>query len=253
MNPLKKVIAEGSPALGVVLSADSPLIAEYTGRTGFDWAMIDLQHGMSNWDTVSRSLHALEVGGMKGIVRVGWTDQMQIMRALDLGAVGVIVPMICTPEDARLAAQATHYPPRGIRSFGPIRNMTPAHITEADNVCILIIETAEALANLDEIVATPGVDGVMVGPMDLALSLGCDASFGAMQKEVVDAIGKMVEVCRKHGKISGCFALGPENADELLGRGVQMIALGADLFYILKGLQAEKEVANSLKKKHQKS
>jgi len=164
---------------------------------------------------------------------------MQIMRAMDLGALGVIVPMVSTGEQARIAAQATRYPPHGNRSFGPVRNYygAPGGAPQ-EPLCMVMIETAEAIDNLDAIAATPGVDGLFVGPVDLALALGLGAAL-AMPQQVIDAIGRVVEVCRKHGKISGCATLGMPNAKAMMDSGVQFLTLGSEVGLIRRGGAAD--------------
>jgi 4-hydroxy-2-oxoheptanedioate aldolase len=166
------------------------------------------------------------------------------MRAMDLGALGVVVPMVSTPDQARLAAEAIRYPPNGIRSFGMVRNYYGVQPTAFEPLCFVMIETAEGLRNLDAIAATPGVDGLFVGPIDLALSLGLPPVM-QMAPEVLSAIDEVVAACRKHGKISGSACLGVDNACALIERGVQYIAQGNDVGFIRRGAAAELEQLHS--------
>jgi 4-hydroxy-2-oxoheptanedioate aldolase len=212
-----------------------PVANELMGKAGYDWVILDTQHGGIGWDRLLGAMQALDLGGTRALVRVGWTDPMQIMRALDLGAIGVIVPMVSTAEQAQIAAEACRYPQHGIRSFGPVRNYyaAPGGAPE-DPLCFVMIETAAALDNLDAIAATPGVDGLFVGPVDLALSLGLGAAL-VMPDAVKAAVDRVIEVCRRTGRISGCAALGAPNAEELIGRGVQFLTLGADAGLVRRG------------------
>ena len=239
MDKVREAVAAGRPSFGAWATLGDTLAAEVLGKAGYDWVVLDTQHGGITWDKLLGAIQALDLGGTRALVRVGWTDPAQIMRALDLGALGVIVPMVSTAEQARTAAQATRYPPHGIRSFGPVRNYyaTPAG-PATEPLCFVMIETAEAMDNLDAIAATPGVDGLFVGPVDLALSLGLGAAL-VMPDAVLVAIDAVVAACRTHGKISGCAGLGMPNTKALMDRGVQFLTLGNDVGLIRRGAAAD--------------
>jgi 4-hydroxy-2-oxoheptanedioate aldolase len=228
LDPIRAAIAAGVPTFGTWLSLADPVAAELIGKAGFDWVIADAQHGGITFDKLLTVLQALDLGGTPALVRVGWVDPPQIMRALDLGALGVVVPMVSTAEQARAAAEACRYPPDGNRSFGPVR---ASHLSAGgggpDPLCLVMIETAEGIANVDAIAATPGVDGLFVGPVDLALALGLGPAF-EMPDRVFEAIDEVVAACRRHGKISGCAALGPSNAKALMARGVHFLPLMSD-------------------------
>lgn len=233
MDRVREAVAAGRPTFGAWVTLGDTISAELMGKAGYDWVILDTQHGGVTWDAMLGLVQALDLGGTRALVRVGWTDQMQIMRAMDVGALGVIVPMVSTPEQAAFAAQAVRYPPHGIRSFGPVRNYYGAPGgTPEEPLCLVMIETAEALDNLDAIAATPGVDGLFVGPVDLALSLGLGPAF-VMPEPVLAGIDAVVAACRRHGVISGCAALG--NAGELAARGVQFLTLGSDAGMVRRG------------------
>lgn len=242
MDKIREAVKAGRATFGSWVSIGDYVSVEMMGRAGFDWVILDTQHGGIHWGNILPALQALDLGGTRALVRLGWTDPMQIMRALDLGALGVIVPMVSNAEQARIAAQATRYPPHGNRSFGTVRNFYGDTATAAEPVCMVMIETAEAMANLDAIAATPGVDGLFVGPMDLALSLGLPASF-QMHERVFQAIDEIVAVCKRHGKISGCAGLGAQNAKQLMERGVQFLTLGSDAGFVRRGAAADVEEA----------
>jgi 4-hydroxy-2-oxoheptanedioate aldolase len=231
VDEVRKAIAAGRPAFAAWMSLADPLAADALARAGYDCIIPDAQHGGITWENLLPALLALDLHQARAVVRVPWLDQAQIMRAFDLGAMGVIVPMVSTPAQAKLAADACRYPPQGIRSFGPVRNYYAAQPASFEPLCLVMIETAEAMQNLDAIAATPGVDGLFVGPVDLGLSLGLGISL-QMGPEVLGAIDEVVAACRRHGKISGSASLGLANAAELAGRGVQFIAQGADLGFL---------------------
>jgi 4-hydroxy-2-oxoheptanedioate aldolase len=239
MGKVREALAAGRPSYGSWVTLDSALGAEVMGKAGFDWLILDCQHGAVHVGNLLSLIQAVELGGTRAIVRVGWNDESQIMRALDLGAYGVIVPMVSTPEEARRAAAAVCYPPAGIRSFGKVRSYyTAVGQDEPEPLCLVMIETAEAMQNLDEIAATPGVDGLFVGPMDLAISLGLGPAM-PMTAEVLAAAGDVIAVCRKHGKISGSATLGADNARQLVEMGLTFVPLGNDTGFIRRGATAQ--------------
>jgi len=238
MDKVREAVAAGLPTFGGWVSLGDPLCAEMMGKAGFDWVILDAQHGAVTWDNMLSLIQALDLGGTRSLVRVGWNDPMQIMRAMDLGALGVVVPLVSNAEEARIAAQAIRYPPHGVRSFGPLRNYyaTPTGPPE-EPLCFVMIETAEALDNLDAIAATPGVDGLFIGPVDLAYSLGLGLRF-AMPDQVTEAVKAVVATCRRHGVISGCAA-GMPGAKTLMDLGVQFLTVGSDTSFMRRAAAAD--------------
>ncbi|CAN7543841.1 aldolase/citrate lyase family protein [Phenylobacterium sp. LjRoot219] len=246
MDKVREAVAAGRPSFGVWVTLPDPISVEVIGRAGYDCAILDTQHGGITWDNLLPAIQALDLSATRAVVRVGGTDQVQIMRALDLGALGVIVPMVSTAAQARVAAEAMRYPPHGIRSFGPVRNYYGVQPVSFEPLCLVMIETAEGLANVEAIAATPGVDGLFVGPVDLALSLGLGPQL-QMGPEVLAAIDRVVAACRAHGKISGSASLGLANAGDLAARGVQFIAQGADVGFIRRAAAEELEKLRALR------
>ena len=251
-NAVRKAMAAGVPTFGTWQTIASSFTAEMLAKQGFDWLLIDTQHGGIAWESLGGIIQGVEVGGVRALVRVGWNDQRLIMRALDLGAAGVIVPMVSTAEDARHAAEAMRYPPAGVRSFGPIRQFYSTDAANSDVVCMVMIETAQALENLDAIAGTPGVDGLFVGPMDLALSLGRPLSM-TMPDEVLKAIDKIVAACEKAGIIAGSVSWNSQNAEELLARGVRFLTVGADISYLTNAARQDVEAIGKLRTRFKKT
>ena len=229
----------GPPAaFGTWVAIGNPLSAEMISRVGFDAAVIDLQHGGADEATLLPLLHALELAGTPALVRVRWPEPSAIMRAADLGAAGVIVPMVNSAAEADAAVAAIRLPPRGIRSFGPVRRWYAADGASTEPLCIVMIETAQALAEVAAIAATPGLDGLLVGPVDLALSLGHPASLD-MPAAVLDAVGAVADACRAHGLICASVSFGPDNAALQLARGVTFLASGSDAMFMTRAATAE--------------
>src|SRR5881397_2418321 len=168
-NRVKRMWQAGQAAVGGWLTVPSSFSAELMAQAGFDWLCVDMQHGVIDYQEAVT------------IVRVPWNEPGSIMKALDAGAYGVIVPIVNTAEEAKAAVSACRYPPRGIRSHGPIRAVLYGgrdYITRADEevLCIVQVETEESVRNLDKILAVPGVDAAYIGPADLSLSLGLTAA-----------------------------------------------------------------------------
>jgi 4-hydroxy-2-oxoheptanedioate aldolase len=246
MNEFLSQLIKG-PRFGTWLSLGDPLATEIMGAAGYDWVVLDTQHGAITWDRMLPAIQALNLFGARPFVRVAWNDPALLMRAMDLGAQGVVVPMVSTAEQARLAAQAIRYPPHGIRSYGPVRSSYMASgVPKEDAVCFVMIETAEALENLDEIAATPGVDGLFVGPVDLAYSLGVGPGF-QMPPEVLAACQRVVGVCKRHNLAPGCAGISPENVQLLMNHGMRALAFGSDAAHIRRGAAADRALIDQLK------
>jgi 4-hydroxy-2-oxoheptanedioate aldolase len=247
VNRIRQARAEGRPSFGAWSVLPGSLPAELMGRAGFDWVIIDTQHsGVAPGDLVSM-IQALELGGTTPVVRVPWTDPPTIMRVLDFGARGVIVPMVNTAGEAQAAAAAMRYPPQGIRSFGPTRAAygSPADANE-DVVLLVMIETSEALENVDEIAATPGVDGLFIGPVDLGLSMGLALDWTGSSPQILDAVDRVVAACARTGRFAGTVSSSPDHARELLRRGVSFVTLGADVGYLIAGVTRDGATMASL-------
>jgi 4-hydroxy-2-oxoheptanedioate aldolase len=240
LDKIRNALVTSTPSFGSWIAIADSVAVEVLGKAGYDWAILDTQHGGINWDNLLHLLQALDLGGTAGLVRVGWNDPMQIMRAMDLGAAGVVVPLVSTPEQALIAAQAIRYPPHGIRSFGPVRNYYATGADKGEPLCFVMIETAEALDNLDAIAATPGVDGLFVGPVDLALSLGLGLAL-TMPEQVLSKMDDVIAACRRHGKIAGVAALGLANAKVLAARGANFLTVSSDIGLLRRGAAADLE------------
>lgn len=246
MDKVRQAHAAGKPALGSWVTIGNGVSAELMGRAGLDFVALDGQHGGIDWHNMADTLRAVELGGTQTLVRVPWCTADYIMRTLDLGAGGVIVPMVSNAEQAAIAAQACRYPPHGNRSFGKVRSYYSPEGETIEPLCMVMIETAEAMDNLDAIAATPGVDGLFVGPVDLALSLGHGLSL-QMTDAILDACRKVVEAARRHGCIPGCAALGNDNVRQLSEIGMTVLAFGADSGFVRSGAAALVALARELR------
>jgi 4-hydroxy-2-oxoheptanedioate aldolase len=219
--------------IGGWCSIPSPFSAELMGRCGFDWVCIDTQHGVIGYDQMVPMLEALSITATPAFVRVPWNQPDHIMKALDAGAQGVIVPMVSTEEDAKAAVAAAKYPPVGMRSWGPIRAAldVPDYSPETANrrtIVAVMIETPGGVENLDAILAVPGVDAVYVGPSDLALGHGMTPTLAPTDPEHVKLIETIVDRCREHGVVAGIHCDSVETVRRWHARGYGMFTVGSD-------------------------
>ena len=235
MNRIRAELARSEPSLGCWCTLPGTWSAETLARAGFSWIVVDLQHGGPTWHDLLPVLQAVELGGAAPVVRVGRNTPEAIMRALDLGAAGVIVPMVDDAAAARAAAEAMRYPPLGNRSYGPLRHRRDVESANAEVLCLPMIETAAGLRNVEEIAATPGVDGLFLGPSDLALSLGLGLDPGLAQPEVLAGIDTVVAAARRNGVPVGTVAADAAHARDLLRRGVELVTLGSDKGFVAGG------------------
>lgn len=229
MATLAQKLAAGGRAFATWVALGNTYSAEVIGAGGYDCVVLDTQHGAIGWDQLGDLVRAIDLNKVPSLVRVGGVDAVQIMRALDLGAAGVIVPMVSTPEQAQAAVSATRYPPLGERSFGKVRTYYGSEQAEPEEpLCFVMIETAQALDNLAAIAAVDGVDGLFVGPVDLALAMGLGPVL--TEHEVVfAAIERIVKAAEVAGKISGSASFNALYSHRLLALGVQLVVQGSDL------------------------
>jgi 4-hydroxy-2-oxoheptanedioate aldolase len=245
-NPVLAAKEGGGKTVGIWLSLGNPIAAEILAGMGFDWVLIDMQHATSDWATVSAAVQAVELGGSCALVRVAWNSPELIMRALDLGAAGVVVPMVSKASDALRASEVVRYPPGGKRSFGTIRTFFSSNGQRPVPACIVMIETREGIDNVEAIAKTPGIDAIFTGPVDLAIDMGLPVSM-TMHDTVLREIEKTIAACTASGILCGCASLSRQNADDLLSRGVRFLSLGSDLGYLVKAAQEDAAYVASLK------
>ena len=234
--------------IGCWLSVANAYTAEAMARMGFDWLCVDLQHGIIDYTDLAYMLPAISNGDTTPLVRVPWNEPYQIMRVLDLGASGVIIPMVNNREEAEKAVAACRYPPEGNRSFGPIRAAMvggKGYAKEANEqiACLAMIETPEGIENVEEIVTTPGLTGVYIGPSDLALALGLPAYGVQPQEEHLETVKHILATCKKHGVVSGMHTSSLEYTKKYLDLGFNMVMLGSETAFMMR--TASKELAEA--------
>jgi 4-hydroxy-2-oxoheptanedioate aldolase len=219
------------------------LTAEAVQHSGADLLFIDGQHGMMGWDTVLRLVEGITPGRCPVLVRVPSQDPANLMHALDAGADGVIVPFVNTAAEAAAAARACRYPPSGSRSWGPTRRMARGDLdTEAANAsiaCIAMVETPEALANVAAIAAVPGIDGILLGANDLALTMATAERTAAQVRESEEyraAYAAVARACREAGIVAAAPGPSAEEALRAGGLGYRMLILPSDAAILRRGI-----------------
>lgn len=232
-HSIQSRLRAGEKAVNGWCALPSPVTAEIMGRQGFDLMTVDLQHGLIDYQMALTMLQVLQGLPAPVMVRVPWNEPGIIAKALDAGFAGLICPMINTADDARRLVQASRYAPMGARSFGPTRaNLVHgAGYAKTANTAVMVfamIETREALTNLDAILAVDGIDGVYVGPSDLGLSLGYEPTLDPSAAEVLEAIALIATRTKAAGRLAGIHTGSPEMIHRSFAQGYDFASLLTD-------------------------
>ena len=233
-NPLIESWKRGRSTLNGWLAIPHVSTAEVMAHQGWDSLTIDMQHGLSDYSAALAMLAGISTTDTVAMARVPWLDEGIIMRMLDAGCYGIICPMINSAEDARRFARACLYAPDGNRSFGPIRVGTyagPDYYKNANEEVLSIgmIETREALENLDSILDVEELKAIYIGPADLSLALGCTPKFDQEEKPVVEAIETVVAKAKAKGKWVGVHNATVGYAKRMVDLGADFVSVGSDL------------------------
>jgi 4-hydroxy-2-oxoheptanedioate aldolase len=233
-NRLQRIWREGGTVVNGWLHVPSSFSAEVMAHAEWDSLTIDMQHGPVDYESLVPMLQAISTTDTVPVVRVPWNDPGLIMRVLDAGCYAVICPLINTREEAEAFVGACRYPPEGYRSFGPYRATLYGgqDYTEHANetvVTMAMIETQEALDNLEEILSVEGLDAVFVGPSDLGQSLGYGPGTDRDEPEVVEAIESILAAAREHGLAAGIFTGTPEYASRMVEKGFRFVTISSDV------------------------
>jgi 2-keto-3-deoxy-L-rhamnonate aldolase RhmA len=235
VNPVKRHMREGAPTMGTWIQIGHPAVAEILANIGFDWIAVDCEHTDITTSQLADLLRAMGGRDVVPLVRVRENQTLAIRQPLDIGAMGVIVPLVNTPEEAAAAVAAAKFPPQGIRGFSFVRsNMYGAdfqrYATEANDqtIVVVMIESRLAVENIEAIMGTPGVDGALIGPYDLSGSYGVTGQ--TSHPVVLEAFATVARVCREQRKAAGIHVVVPDatNVQSALQQGFTFVALGMD-------------------------
>ncbi len=241
-NRLRTLWKAEQPVLNGWLAIPNSFSAEVMAHQGWDSLTIDLQHGVIDYAALVPMLQAISTTATVPIVRVPWLEPGIVMKALDAGAYAIICPMVNTREEAQRFVAYTNYAPKGTRSFGPIRATMyggPDYAQRANETIVrfAMIETAQALDNLDDILSVEGLDAIYIGPSDLSLALGCRPVFDDVDPPVAQAIDHIVARAKVHGVVAGIHNGVPTVASARIAKGFQFVTLGSDARLLAAGSQ----------------
>ncbi|WP_421882155.1 HpcH/HpaI aldolase family protein [Methylibium sp.] len=241
-NRLREIWKSGGAALNGWLAIPNSFSAETMAHQGWDALTIDLQHGVVDYQAMVPMLQALSTTATVPVVRVPWLEPGILMKTLDAGAYGVICPMVNTRDDAQKLVAWTHYAPRGTRSFGPVRALLYGGADYAQHandtiVTFAMIETAQALDNLDAILSVEGLDAIYIGPSDLSLALGCTPTFDDVDPPVAQAIDHILARAKAHGVVAAIHNGSPEAALARIAKGFQFVTVSSDARLMAAGAQ----------------
>ena len=232
-NNLRSIWAEGGTAVNGWLHIPSSWSAEVMAHAGWDSVTVDLQHGLAGYQATVTMFQAIATTDTVPMARSTWNDPAQIMRLLDAGAYGIICPMINTQAEAEAFVGACRYPPLGYRSLGPTRASVYAGADYAQHanetvVTLAMVETQQALDNLVDILATPGLDGVFVGPGDLGLSLTGQTGMDMSEPALAEALATIGKTTQENGRVAGIWVPTPEIGKQMMQLGYQFITISTD-------------------------
>ena len=247
-NKLKKIFSEGKAVINGWLQIPNSFSAEVMAHQNWDSLTIDMQHGVVDYPNALQMLQAISTTDVVPMARVNWNEPGQIMKILDAGSYGVICPMVSNRKEAEKFVKACMYPPKGYRSFGPIRGLLyggPDYGKYANDEILkfAMIETKEALDNLDPIMSTPGLNGIYIGPADLSLAIGEEHSFDKPEGDkVYETIMKILEHAKKNNIIAGIHNMKADYANKMIKKGFQLVTVGSDQRFMSAG--AKEAVGN---------
>ena len=233
-NKIKEMMKAGKPVINGWLQIPSTVSAEVMTHQGWDSLTIDMQHGLVDYTNALPMLQTLSTTNVTPLARVNWNEPGQIMKILDAGCYGIICPMVSNKEETEKFVQACLYPPLGYRSFGPVRGLIYggadyAKYANDEMLKFAMIETAESLKKLDEIMSTPGLDGIYIGPADLSLAIGEEPGFDKTENtKAYSEILRILEYAKKNNIYAGIHNGTPEYALKMIDKGFNFVTISSD-------------------------
>ena len=241
INKLKQMFKKGEPIINGWLQIPSAFSAEVMAHQGWDSCTIDMQHGVIDYPNALNMLQAISSTETVPLARVNWNEPGQIMKILDAGCYGIICPMVSNRKEAENFVKACLYPSKGYRSFGPIRGLLYGGSDYAKNadqeiLKLAMIETKESLDKLDEILDTPNLDGIYIGPADLSLAVGEEPGFDRPENtKAFYEINRILEAAKKRNLIAGIHNGSVEYAQKMIAKGFNLVTVGADQRFMSSG------------------
>jgi 4-hydroxy-2-oxoheptanedioate aldolase len=255
-NTVKQALRAGQPSVGTWLSLGSITAARFMARTGFQWLTVDIEHSLVDWETSTHIFASVAEAGCVPLARVPSNRHDHIKRVLDNGAMGVVVPMVNSREEAEAAVAACLYPPRGNRSVGGSVHAlnydcsSVEYFKRADDEIAVILqcEHIQAVEDADKIFSVPGIDAIFVGPNDLAASMRSKDGTPPSGQATKEAMDHIIKTCKKHGVAPGVHCFSAEEVNVRIAEGWQFLAISSELKLMLNGVAAEvKKLAGGVK------
>jgi len=240
-NNIKKMFKEGKPVINGWLQIPSSFSAEVMAHQGWDSCTIDMQHGVVDYPNALNMLQAISTTNVTPLARVNWNEPGQIMKILDAGCYGIICPMVSNRKEAENFVKACLYPSKGYRSFGPIRGLLYggsdyAKHADEEILKLAMIETKEALDKLDEILDTPNLDGIYIGPADLSLAVGEEPGFDKEEGTIAyKKILEVLEAAKKRKLFTGIHNMSVDYAKKMISKGFDLVTVGSDQRFMSAG------------------
>ena len=253
-NKLKEMFKERRPIINGWLQIPSSFSAEVMAHQGWDSCTIDMQHGAIDYSSALNMLQAISTTSVTPLARVNWNEPGQIMKILDAGCYGIICPMVSNKTQAENFVQACLYPSKGYRSFGPIRGLIYggddyAKYADLEILKLAMIETKEALEKLDEILDTPNLDGIYIGPADLSLAIGEEPGFDKSENtKAYNEIIRILDATKKRKLLAGIHNGSAEYAKKMISKGFDLVTVGSDQRFISTGAKSVLEKIKGSKK-----
>ena len=253
-NKLKEIFKSGKAAVNGWLQIPNSFTAELMANQNWDSLTLDMQHGVIDYPNALNMLQAISTTNTVPLARVNWNEPGQIMKILDAGCYGIICPMVSNRDEAERFINACLYPPKGYRSYGPVRGLLYGgndYAKEADKevLKLAMIETKEALSKLDEILDTPNLDGIYIGPADLSLALGEEPGFDKPENTLVfKEISKILESAKKRDLLAGIHNGSVEYAQKMIKKGFDLVTVGSDQRFLSSGAKASVDKIKGAKK-----
>jgi 2-keto-3-deoxy-L-rhamnonate aldolase RhmA len=254
MQFIRKRVLAGEVMLGVGANLGSSLTVEMIGAAGFDWTWIDCEHGAGDYSELIPQIQAASINNAPAIVRIAWNDAPRFKRVLDLGAAGIMVPYVTSAREAEQAAAAMRYPPEGVRGVARFNRACgfgqdfDTYFKQANDSLLTVvqIETKESVERADEIAAVDGVDVLFVGPLDLSVNMNMAQEFE--HPEFEQALDKVAEACRRHGKAAGILLPRLDLLASWTAKGFTFLVVGSDGGCVAGGLKSIAAACNQIKK-----
>jgi 4-hydroxy-2-oxoheptanedioate aldolase len=248
---IRETWTRGGTAVNAWLTLEGAASAAAVAAAGFESVTLDLQHGAAEPHDAGRIFAAIDAAGAVPLARVRWNDPAELMRMLDVGARGIVCPMIGSRAEAEAFVAACRYPPEGIRSYGPVQGAFGTgreHVARANEIVLTfaMIETADGFGNLDEIASTPGLDGLYVGPSDLSLGLELETFADLGDPRLLEALDAVVDAAKRREIVAGAHAPSPERSAAMAERGFRFVTSAVDKSLVADGASTAIERTRTL-------